>query len=156
MAKGWNEVVWNEVVMERSGRNSTLFTSEQPKRNKIDFPFCHGHLREKYFDKQGSCYKKNENGNKVWFDSIKWYVPTSFSKAKNQSYHKLSSTIKVKDETSSVLKHNNIVSRRGKAAIEGMTPGQLNKCLQNCYLSVGKRDSNFCNKKSLTKMNIAR
>ena len=22
MAKGWNEVVWNEVVMERSGRNS--------------------------------------------------------------------------------------------------------------------------------------
>ena len=22
MAKGWNEVVWNEAVMERSGRNS--------------------------------------------------------------------------------------------------------------------------------------
>ena len=48
--------------------------------------------------------------------------PTSYSKAKNQSYSKLSSPIKAKDETSNVLQ--NFFKTR-KTPTEEMTPGQL-------------------------------
>ena len=31
MTKGWNEVAWNEVIMERSDRNSWPVTQQIPK-----------------------------------------------------------------------------------------------------------------------------
>ena len=77
--------------------------------------------------------------------------PTSYSKAKNQIYRNLSSTIKVKDKTSV------IVSRRARAPVEEMTPAQLNKCLEKFYLFTGKRDGNFSNiRNRIPRMRITR
>ena len=139
-----------------------LFTSEQPKRNKMASRFASISKKEILSMNKEAVPKNTKMETKFGIFNVSYLIsPASYSKAKNQNtmpcLRKLLSTIKSQWKQWNIWCFSAWFQQQEefKSTIEEMTPQQLIKCLQKFYLSARRREGTFHNKTSLTAIRAA-